>query len=214
MNRAYGCKGLKLKGAGGRNRTADTGIFSPLIITFLRRRFPGRRTGKRMRVWLADKKPAGWPLDPVPSAQGLPPVHRRPRQAQGIRAHIGGSSHAGSLGAHQKGSRRGLHLAGRNTRLPGLEASVVGAQRRDSFSRLEETVNKLLEILKDSLESMAGFFLVMAVASALVWFVVFQITETPLVYRSWSTKECVRVEPASAGDCDNLPDRYRTIWVK
>ena len=31
MNRAYGCKGLNLKDAGGQNRTADTRIFSPLL---------------------------------------------------------------------------------------------------------------------------------------------------------------------------------------
>ncbi len=42
MNRAYGCKGLKLRSAGGRNRTADTGIFSPLLY---RLSYPGSEQG-------------------------------------------------------------------------------------------------------------------------------------------------------------------------
>ena len=34
------------------------------------------------------------------------------------------------------------------------------------------------------------------------------------VYKSWSTKECVKVEPASAGSCEDLPGRYETIWIR
>ena len=36
----------------------------------------------------------------------------------------------------------------------------------------------------------------------------------PSVYKSWSTKECVRVEPESAGTCEDLPDEYLTVWVR
>ncbi len=69
---------------------------------------------------------------------------------------------------------------------------------------------KLVEFLGE----VASFLLFMAIGVGITWIAVYALTEVPLVYRSWSTRECVRVEPASAGDCDNLPDRYRTIWVK
>ena len=36
----------------------------------------------------------------------------------------------------------------------------------------------------------------------------------PSVYRSWSTKECVKVEPASAGSCEDLPYRFEIVWVR
>ena len=38
--------------------------------------------------------------------------------------------------------------------------------------------------------------------------------DQPTVYQSWSTRECVRVEPASAGDCDSLPNGYHRVWVQ
>ena len=36
----------------------------------------------------------------------------------------------------------------------------------------------------------------------------------PSVYKSWSTKECVSVEPESAGSCEDLPSRYEIVWVR
>lgn len=36
----------------------------------------------------------------------------------------------------------------------------------------------------------------------------------PSVHWSWSTRECVKVVPAKAGSCDNLPEKYDLIWVK
>ena len=36
----------------------------------------------------------------------------------------------------------------------------------------------------------------------------------PSVYKSWSTKECVKVEPASAGSCEDLPYRFEIVWVR
>ena len=64
------------------------------------------------------------------------------------------------------------------------------------------------------LNEVARFLLFMAVGAVLAWFVIYELAEVPLVYRSWSTRECVGVDPAEAGDCDNLPERYQTIWVK
>ena len=37
---------------------------------------------------------------------------------------------------------------------------------------------------------------------------------TPDVWVSHSTGECVKVVPADAGTCENLPDRYVQVWVK
>ena len=36
----------------------------------------------------------------------------------------------------------------------------------------------------------------------------------PLVHRSSSTGECVKVEPADAGSCLELPQRYEVVWVR
>ena len=48
----------------------------------------------------------------------------------------------------------------------------------------------------------------------LIWVVTSNFLDIPLVHRSWSTKECVKVEPESAGTCDDLPKRYEIVWVK
>ena len=64
------------------------------------------------------------------------------------------------------------------------------------------------------LEEAAGLLLLTAIGVGLAWLATYELTESPLVYRSWSTRECVRVEPTSSGDCDDLPERYETIWVK
>ena len=34
------------------------------------------------------------------------------------------------------------------------------------------------------------------------------------VYKSWSTKKCVKVHSTKAHHCHNLPKKYNTIWVK
>ena len=36
----------------------------------------------------------------------------------------------------------------------------------------------------------------------------------PSVYKSWSTKECVKVEPASSGSCADLPYRFEIVLVR
>ena len=35
-----------------------------------------------------------------------------------------------------------------------------------------------------------------------------------VVYYSWSTLECVSVEPASAGSCEGLPYGFDIVWVQ
>ena len=55
-----------------------------------------------------------------------------------------------------------------------------------------------------------------AIVASLVVIAFFKATSTPDVIFSWETKKCVRVINAdgSAGDCNNLPDRYTHIWGK
>ena len=36
----------------------------------------------------------------------------------------------------------------------------------------------------------------------------------PEVQYSYATKQCVQVQPATAGSCTNLPQKYTTTWVK
>lgn len=39
--------------------------------------------------------------------------------------------------------------------------------------------------------------------------------DTPIVYKSWKTQQCVRVvDPAEEHTCDNLPDKYELEWVE
>jgi len=60
-------------------------------------------------------------------------------------------------------------------------------------------------------------------ASAVLWFlgamfVLWLIklwADTPVVYKSWKTQQCVRVvDPAEEHTCDNLPDKYELEWVE
>lgn len=53
---------------------------------------------------------------------------------------------------------------------------------------------------------LVGWMAVTAVKSAL---------NMPTVYRSWTSKECVKVINADGkpGSCRHLPDKYRNIWV-
>ena len=55
------------------------------------------------------------------------------------------------------------------------------------------------------------FFLV---SCGVLFYQVLRIMDEPMVFRSWSTQECVKVEPESAGTCEDLPDRYGIVWVR
>ena len=59
-------------------------------------------------------------------------------------------------------------------------------------------------------------FIFGALVAGLIIFAFLQFTGTPDVIFSWETKKCVKVINAdgSAGDCNNLPDRYTHIWGK
>ena len=64
-----------------------------------------------------------------------------------------------------------------------------------------------------------AFFTTIAGIFAITAFMVYafiQFTGTPDVIFSRETKKCVKVINAdgSAGDCNNLPDRYTHIWGK
>lgn len=39
--------------------------------------------------------------------------------------------------------------------------------------------------------------------------------DTPIVYKSWSSQDCVEVDdPAGEASCTNLPDKYDLVWVE
>lgn len=49
----------------------------------------------------------------------------------------------------------------------------------------------------------------MAVALLSSW------ANTPVVYKSWSTQECVEVlSPREQDSCENLPEKYELVWRK
>ena len=53
-----------------------------------------------------------------------------------------------------------------------------------------------------------------ALLAALFLLMVWMALTVPVVEWSWTTGTCVSVEPASAGSCDNLPERYERAWVR
>ena len=67
--------------------------------------------------------------------------------------------------------------------------------------------------MRNFLESVAISIVLFLCLLALVAAVV-RFLDLPLVYRSWSTQECVKVEPERAGTCEDLPDEYQIVWVR
>lgn len=59
-----------------------------------------------------------------------------------------------------------------------------------------------------------------SVLAALIWgglfFLIIKLwADMPIVYKSASSDECVRVDdPAGEHDCGNLPDKYELVWVQ
>jgi hypothetical protein len=50
--------------------------------------------------------------------------------------------------------------------------------------------------------------------NAMLWLIVIDEVSRPDVYMSWSSKECIKVEHSKTHDCDNLPEKYNTVWVQ
>lgn len=62
-------------------------------------------------------------------------------------------------------------------------------------------------------------FLVILGAAVIGMFVaawmISQFAEVPIVYSSWKTGYCMRVEsPNSNDNCENLPNKYQHAWVE
>ena len=55
-----------------------------------------------------------------------------------------------------------------------------------------------------------GIFAVVVLFSWMMW----MVFTAPVVYTSWTTRECVKVVPPEAGTCDDLPKRYERVWVR
>lgn len=50
--------------------------------------------------------------------------------------------------------------------------------------------------------------------NAMLWLIVSAEINRPDVYKSWSSKECIKVEHSKTHDCDNLPKKYNTVLVQ
>ena len=70
--------------------------------------------------------------------------------------------------------------------------------------------------MRSFLEFMSSFALMIGLGLFLLFIIVLvvRVLDLPIVYKSWSTQECVKVEPESAGTCEDLPDEYLTVWVR
>lgn len=57
--------------------------------------------------------------------------------------------------------------------------------------------------------------LMVVVLVGLLLFALYTWAETPVVYTSAATNECVRVvDPAGRFSCDSLPIKYDHVWVE
>jgi len=56
------------------------------------------------------------------------------------------------------------------------------------------------------------FFLFLALMVA-VLFGVYKLADVPVIEVDAATHECVRVVPARAGSCDQLPEKYEVVFV-
>lgn len=109
---------------------------------------------------------------------------------------------------------------GRNTR-----AGRNPRKSPDTLAQLNQLGSSLRSIglggLRGILEKLfewMPFLFPLAFVAFLVWGLFAAIDSAlnmPEVHESWTTKECVKVVNAdgSEGSCDNLPDKYKHVWV-
>ncbi len=68
----------------------------------------------------------------------------------------------------------------------------------------DETLTRLLTCLLRI--AIGGLLILIAI-------LIVRATARPVVSLTWPARACVRVEPASAGSCADLPTRYEIQWV-
>lgn len=83
--------------------------------------------------------------------------------------------------------------------------------RSIGYGALRGTLKKLFEWMPFLTPIAIGLFLVWGLFTALDG-----LLSQPEVHESWTTKQCVRVinGDGSEGSCDNLPDKYKHVWVQ
>jgi hypothetical protein len=63
------------------------------------------------------------------------------------------------------------------------------------------------------LELLIAWSIVLLFAGLLFW--IFEtLVSMPIVYYSTGTEQCVKVDPETAGTCQELPERYLERWVQ
>ena len=67
---------------------------------------------------------------------------------------------------------------------------------------------KIGGVLKDTVKVIVIGLLIYAALGYLMK----RTIDMPVVYVSWTTMECVKVEPK--GSCNDMPERYNRIWVQ
>lgn len=50
--------------------------------------------------------------------------------------------------------------------------------------------------------------------TTMLWLIASIDVSHPDVHKSWSTKECIKVQNSKAHSCENLPTKYNTVWVQ
>lgn len=113
----------------------------------------------------------------------------------------------GLRGAIYRAERKPNKSPGTLAQLTQLGSNLRSIGRGALLGTLEKTANvaRFLAPLAFGLFILWG--IVTALGSAL------DLTE---VHKSWTTRECVHVvlSDGSAGSCDDLPNKYRVVWVR
>lgn len=86
-------------------------------------------------------------------------------------------------------------------------------------SSLKSIAFGVMRSILANLGDLARFLLPLAFAAMLLGGVLatlWDATGLPIVYKSYTTRQCVKVEniDGTPGDCSNLPDRYHHTWVE
>lgn len=91
------------------------------------------------------------------------------------------------------------------------EARCDSSLKSIAFGAMLGTLTRLRDL--GSLIAPLGFTLLLIAGVAWAFL---DYTGLPTVYKSYLTRECVRVEQidGTPGDCSNLPDRYHHAWVE
>jgi hypothetical protein len=100
-------------------------------------------------------------------------------------------------------------------RIPYHHYNTGGADSGKGLDNLHgANLHSTFSIIREKTMSTLRNFLLIFLAAFGIFFMFLTAINTPTVYKSWGTFECVKVRPVKAGSCTQLPEKYSLVWVK